>query len=170
MPNQGMTEEIAIACSRCNGRKIINLPCSLCGDSTYDHNCNDEDIQCPECKGTGEHPAMEIIRRLKSELAESREQVRLHNNRYGSLDKQNFQLVAEAGELHGRIEKLQSELSTAQKAIEIVMIRLSQNIAIHRQSNGEWLLTDFTKNQLFGNIKNCIEVLNQALQSGKEKQ
>lgn len=31
----------------CNGK--VEVPCSFCGDSTYDHYCNDRTEPCPHC-------------------------------------------------------------------------------------------------------------------------
>lgn len=53
-------------CATCKGKGGREKPCTLCGDSTYDHNCNDEWIRCPDCKGTGDdasvRPALDAAR------------------------------------------------------------------------------------------------------------
>lgn len=43
-------------CPQCKGRKSIYKACSYCGDSTYDHYCNDGDIPCRTCNGSGVDP------------------------------------------------------------------------------------------------------------------
>lgn len=40
-------------CSACDGKGKRQTDCTLCGDSTFDHNCNDEVRQCWKCKGLG---------------------------------------------------------------------------------------------------------------------
>jgi hypothetical protein len=44
-----LTKAIA-KCSRCHGRGTHIEPCPYCGDSTYDHDCPDNDVECEECK------------------------------------------------------------------------------------------------------------------------
>lgn len=39
------------SCSHCSGSGTIHTECTLCGDSTYDHYCNDVDVECPVCNG-----------------------------------------------------------------------------------------------------------------------
>lgn len=38
-------EEMMKVCS-CRGTGMRRRPCSMCGDSTYDHYCDDDDIPC----------------------------------------------------------------------------------------------------------------------------
>lgn len=38
-----------IVCARCRGRRIIETRCSQCGDSTWDHECDDTEEPCPDC-------------------------------------------------------------------------------------------------------------------------
>lgn len=42
-----------VVCARCHGRKTIETSCSMCGDSTFDHECDDTSVPCPECATTG---------------------------------------------------------------------------------------------------------------------
>lgn len=42
-----------LACERCKGSGTVDRDCSLCGDSTFDHECNDGPAPCPRCRGTG---------------------------------------------------------------------------------------------------------------------
>lgn len=42
-----------LTCERCGGSGTVDRDCSLCGDSTYDHECNDGPAPCPRCRGTG---------------------------------------------------------------------------------------------------------------------
>lgn len=37
-------------CGLCAGRGSYLTPCSMCGDSTYDHACDDERVDCARCK------------------------------------------------------------------------------------------------------------------------
>lgn len=47
------TQRRAYGCRRCNGTGRVEIGCSLCGDSTYDHACNDHSQVCAECNGSG---------------------------------------------------------------------------------------------------------------------
>lgn len=40
-------------CRGCNGKGSYMSDCSFCGDSTYDHECDDERVKCGMCNGTG---------------------------------------------------------------------------------------------------------------------
>lgn len=40
-------------CPRCKGNGSYDKACSLCGDSTYDHLCDDHTVDCADCAGTG---------------------------------------------------------------------------------------------------------------------
>lgn len=42
-----------LTCERCKGSGMVERDCSLCGDSTFDHECNDGPAPCPRCNGTG---------------------------------------------------------------------------------------------------------------------
>lgn len=42
-----------LTCERCNGSGTVARDCALCGDSTFDHECNDGPAPCPRCNGTG---------------------------------------------------------------------------------------------------------------------
>ena len=59
-------------CKGCGGNGGREKPCSLCGDSTYDHLCNDEWIACPDCAGEGyrrePEPVTETERQLWAEI------------------------------------------------------------------------------------------------------
>mgnify|MGYP003575225881 CR=1 FL=1 len=46
-------------CGHCRGKGYWEKPCSLCGDSTYDHECNDEQVPCKECNSTGLIPEVQ---------------------------------------------------------------------------------------------------------------
>lgn len=43
-------------CATCKGSGHYWIDCSLCGDSTYDHYCNDKKITCKACEGSGINP------------------------------------------------------------------------------------------------------------------
>lgn len=43
-------------CHHCGGAGRMHIGCRYCGDSTFDHECDDHDIDCPYCRGTGRHP------------------------------------------------------------------------------------------------------------------
>jgi len=43
---------------RCLGRGMIEYGCTMCGDSTYDHYCNDRTETCVDCAGTGVNPVV----------------------------------------------------------------------------------------------------------------
>lgn len=45
------TMRAMIPCRTCNGKGDIERDCTLCGDSTYDHFCNDIMMRCPACHG-----------------------------------------------------------------------------------------------------------------------
>lgn len=49
---RGLVETLG-KCRRCGGMGTVVIPCSFCGDSTYDHECNDEMAPCDVCDGTG---------------------------------------------------------------------------------------------------------------------
>lgn len=51
----GVEAELA-KCHHCGGAGRMHIGCRYCGDSTYDHECDDHDIDCPYCRGTGRHP------------------------------------------------------------------------------------------------------------------
>ena len=55
-------------CSRCMGRGKIEFSCTLCGDSTYDHICNDYDETCPDCDGTGMNSEVVKLRQENERL------------------------------------------------------------------------------------------------------
>lgn len=38
--------EAAVRLCRCRGTGKCTIDCTLCGDSTYDHMCNDRDVPC----------------------------------------------------------------------------------------------------------------------------
>lgn len=40
-------------CRKCMGTGRVEHGCSLCGDSTYDHDCNDWSETCDKCSGFG---------------------------------------------------------------------------------------------------------------------
>lgn len=40
-------------CPSCRGRGAWETNCTLCGDSTYDHVCNDKTVSCKDCEATG---------------------------------------------------------------------------------------------------------------------
>lgn len=40
-----------LVCQRCRGRGVIETSCSMCHDSTWDHECDDTSEPCPECHG-----------------------------------------------------------------------------------------------------------------------
>ncbi len=40
-----------VKCSACAGLGVRSTACTLCGDSTYDHVCNDHDVTCAMCNG-----------------------------------------------------------------------------------------------------------------------
>jgi len=42
--------KLSFKCHRCHGKGTIETSCSMCHDSTRDHECDDRDIPCPECK------------------------------------------------------------------------------------------------------------------------
>lgn len=46
----------ASVCPRCKDTGVIAVECSFCGDSTYDHYCDDRDVACPSCGGAGTTP------------------------------------------------------------------------------------------------------------------
>lgn len=48
-------------CLRCRGKGTIEIDCSYCGDSTYDHYCNDRTETCDDCKGVGLVPAVKAF-------------------------------------------------------------------------------------------------------------
>lgn len=56
-------------CPVCSGKGTVNTGCSLCGDSTYDHWCNDRDVPCSACNGTGVGAFAEVAA-LRTRLAE----------------------------------------------------------------------------------------------------
>lgn len=39
-----------LQCAKCHGKGIYWTDCTLCGDSTFDHMCNDEERECKHCK------------------------------------------------------------------------------------------------------------------------
>lgn len=43
----------ATVCHACRGKGTITKDCRFCGDSTYDHTCDDGEVQCYDCKGSG---------------------------------------------------------------------------------------------------------------------
>lgn len=43
-------------CGDCNGKKGHWSSCRFCGDSTYDHECDEKWIECAACGGSGRHP------------------------------------------------------------------------------------------------------------------
>lgn len=43
----------AVKCHVCGGKGTLHRSCSLCGDSTYDHVCDDYDRPCTHCDGKG---------------------------------------------------------------------------------------------------------------------
>lgn len=43
----------AFRCSRCKGDGEVYRGCSYCGDSTYDHECNDRVEPCSRCDARG---------------------------------------------------------------------------------------------------------------------
>lgn len=47
-----------MVCSRCNGSGTVSVSCDdpQCGDSTWDHYCNEGSEPCPECVGKGLPP------------------------------------------------------------------------------------------------------------------
>lgn len=42
---------IQLVCGRCRGRRVIETACSMCHDSTWDHECDDTSTPCPDCGG-----------------------------------------------------------------------------------------------------------------------
>lgn len=46
----------SLQCERCNGTGKVEKACSMCCDSTYDHVCDDGEVDCWNCKGTGVKP------------------------------------------------------------------------------------------------------------------
>jgi len=40
-------------CRLCKGSGVYEMGCTLCGDSTYDHYCNDKSVPCDRCAQTG---------------------------------------------------------------------------------------------------------------------
>lgn len=51
---------LAKGCPKCKGEGTINVDCDdpQCGDSTWDHNCNEGVEACPACNGTKAHPLL----------------------------------------------------------------------------------------------------------------
>lgn len=41
----------AVSLCHCRGKGTYTRPCSMCGDSTFDHACDDDDVDCqsPAC-------------------------------------------------------------------------------------------------------------------------
>jgi len=48
-----MKVKAKIPCVHCKGKGTYNTGCSMCHDSTWDHYCDDEDLPCTSCNGTG---------------------------------------------------------------------------------------------------------------------
>lgn len=40
----------APTCRSCRGTGVYRYPCGRCGDSTYDHACNDDEEPCGACQ------------------------------------------------------------------------------------------------------------------------
>jgi hypothetical protein len=41
--------EIGLKNCKCRGRGSYMTDCTLCGDSTFDHYCNDKKVECTDC-------------------------------------------------------------------------------------------------------------------------
>lgn len=46
-------ESICVDCPKCKGKGTYDTSCSYCGDSTFDHECNDTTYACKSCNGSG---------------------------------------------------------------------------------------------------------------------
>lgn len=42
--------EAAAECPDCGGRGEVDAPCRWCGDSTFDHECEDRRVECSKCR------------------------------------------------------------------------------------------------------------------------
>lgn len=47
---EGMREAVLRICSDCHGSGKVELPCTMCGDSTYDHECDSQKVECVSCE------------------------------------------------------------------------------------------------------------------------
>lgn len=55
-------EEAHASCTACAGKRVRTKPCTMCHDSTWDHECNDEEVPCT-------WPGHDIIARLRDGAA-----------------------------------------------------------------------------------------------------
>lgn len=57
-------------CRKCMGTGRVEHGCSLCGDSTYDHDCNDWSETCGKCSGFGGDADIDALLASHAALAE----------------------------------------------------------------------------------------------------
>ncbi|NTX08957.1 hypothetical protein [Myxococcus sp. CA040A] len=117
--NAVLLEKMLKQCSMCGGRGVRRTSCTLCGDSTLEHECDDRDVIC-----TGgvhaflaqPHPGAALLERLaraRSALERlNTEAMALHDwDRQGPPDGGLY------GEAEGIFTRLQAALSDACRAL-----------------------------------------------------
>lgn len=57
---------VRLVCERCRGRRVIETSCSMCNDSTWDHECDDTSNPCPDC-ATAPQGAISVLGEVLAE-------------------------------------------------------------------------------------------------------
>ena len=92
-------------CHKCGGKGRITTSCSMCHDSTWDHECDDTDEQCDACHGARiEGLTWESYQR---EAARTGGRDLLPENRDKGLNCAAMGLAGEAGEVCDLVKKVQ---------------------------------------------------------------
>lgn len=133
-------------CKKCGGRGSRDCDDPQCGDSTWDHFCNDG-APCHSCGGKSFASQMdEYVAALEASLATSSERERALEL---SLNTQNGNVLT----LHRELESLRASLATAQRdserldAIErggglVLTPGANGRIRIVSNNRADWYITD----------------------------
>lgn len=105
-----MPNSVRLACLRCRGRRVIESSCSMCHDSTWDHECDDTSEPCPECAGA---PAASL-----SVLAEVLAERARQEAKWGEQNHPDVDVVLIEREGGCTVERMAEEcgVSTARRA------------------------------------------------------
>jgi hypothetical protein len=109
-------------CRACSGNGFRDKQCTFCGDSTYDHVCNDERVGCRQCNSTGEAIKTEDVETL---LAQARAAEREACAKVADEDAANWRALATEADrcglaetAHARREKAETLLAFAYRLRE----------------------------------------------------
>ncbi len=97
-------------CEHCGGRGMVYRECTLCGDSTYDHNCNDRHVNCEPCESTGRSPI------AREALAASQARVRVLEDALRHYADEDNWSVASYHEIFGRKRLYEGEDETGDES------------------------------------------------------